>query len=195
MHIIHRASFTTVSWKNGGGVTHEALRVPAGAAAFSWRVSIAEIDTAGPFSEFAGYHRTLVLLRGPGVRLRFGDGTHAILRQVGDLRQFDGGLATDCELLGGPCADLNLMVSTSMPPVDAWVATLREPQECCAGTRTTLVFGIDTAVAVQRDGAAAIRLEPWDLLVCPPGDAVTLSQAQEGDAPLVFLALLDDNSR
>ena len=62
LQVIRRASFTATPWKNGGGITHEALRVPASEYPFRFRVSVAHIDASGPFSEFAEYQRKMVLL-------------------------------------------------------------------------------------------------------------------------------------
>ena len=115
MQIIRKSSFTPIPWKNGGGITHEAIRIPATGPSFRWRVSIAQIDVPGPFSDFAGYNRKMVLLRGAGVRLRFGGTRQTELRDIGDMTEFDGGVATECELLGGPCTDFNLIVSKSVP--------------------------------------------------------------------------------
>ena len=78
MRIIRQSDFTVTPWKNGGGVTREALRVPPRGDSFHWRVSVAQIDRSGPFSEFAAYNRTMVLLRGSGVDLtvaRMANGT------------------------------------------------------------------------------------------------------------------------
>ena len=97
--IIRRSSFTAVPWKNGGGVTHEAIRVPPTGDAFLWRVSVAQIDTSGPFSDFAGYDRKMVLLRGRGVVLEFATGERCALRSIGDWLEFDGAMSTRCELL------------------------------------------------------------------------------------------------
>jgi environmental stress-induced protein Ves len=72
--IIRRSSFTALPWRNGGGITHEAIRVPPTGDAFLWRVSVAQIDSSGPFSDFAGYDRKMVLLRGRGIALEFGSG-------------------------------------------------------------------------------------------------------------------------
>src|SRR5580693_5381496 len=113
LQIIRKHSFTAAPWKNGGGITYEAIRVPAGGDSFRWRVSVAHIDASGPFSDFAAYNRKMVLLRGSGLTLEFADGPHRVLRHVGDLAEFDGAVATHCELLNGPCVDLNLMVSKS----------------------------------------------------------------------------------
>lgn len=55
-----------VPWKNGGGLTREVAAAPAGAALadFDWRVSTAEVRSAGPFSIFPGVERTLCVLEG-----------------------------------------------------------------------------------------------------------------------------------
>ena len=50
-------------WKNGGGVTSELARSPQ-ADEFDWRLSVAEVATDGPFSQFPGIDRLLVLLSG-----------------------------------------------------------------------------------------------------------------------------------
>src|SRR5271170_5764644 len=117
MRIIRQSDFTATPWKNGGGITHEAIRVPASGDPFRWRVSVAHIEASGPFSDFTGYNRKMVLLRGAGVALAFASGERRVLRNMGDLAEFDGALSTHCELLGGPCVDLNLMVSKSLGEV------------------------------------------------------------------------------
>src|SRR3984885_1398856 len=71
MIILRESTYVTVPWKNGGGVTREILRSPPESTAFDWRLSLATIDSPGPFSSFDGYHRTLVLVRGAGVELNF----------------------------------------------------------------------------------------------------------------------------
>jgi len=80
LQVVRKASFKATPWKNGGGVTHEALRVPQSGDPFRWRVSVAHIDASGPFSEFAEYNRKMVLLQGAGVELRFADGMNRSLR-------------------------------------------------------------------------------------------------------------------
>src|ERR1700683_2412718 len=112
--VIRRSSFKTTPWKNGGGIPHEAIRVPPTGDAFLWRVSVAQIDASGPFSDFAGYDRKMVLLRGRGIALEFGDGQRCALRNPADSVDFDGAMPARCELLDGPCMDLNLMVAKSL---------------------------------------------------------------------------------
>ena len=145
MKVVRKSSLTPVPWKNGGGITHEVMRVPASGEMFRWRLSVAQIEVPGPFSNFAGYTRTLVLLKGKGVRLAFGDGRNATLGAVGDLAEFDGALGTDCSLIGGPSADLNLIASKSLKGVRAWVEGLVEPRLLKPSNTTCLLYTSDAA--------------------------------------------------
>jgi environmental stress-induced protein Ves len=192
LQIIRRASFKATPWKNGGGVTHEAIRVPATGDSFRWRVSVAHIDASGPFSDFAAYNRMMVLLRGAGIDLRFTDGTHKTLRKVGDLVEFDGGLAAHGELLSGPCVDLNLMVSKSdsvAVRVERFIETLAvsAPRD-----ETTLVFAIDRRFTLGISGGKILTLEPWDLAVLSHCNARLgrLETAHSSASTSVFLATL-----
>jgi environmental stress-induced protein Ves len=175
LRVIRRASFTATPWRNGGGITHEAIRVPPAGDAFLWRVSVAQIDSSGPFSDFAGYERKMVLLRGNGIALEFGSGDRSTLRSVGDWVEFDGAMSTRCELLDGPCMDLNLMVCKSLHTA-ARVEFLNEPQRLAAiHGETTLIFGILDPLSLQGGAGESARLEPWDLAILS-GCAVLLSR-------------------
>jgi environmental stress-induced protein Ves len=191
MHIVRQSQFKAAPWKNGGGITHEAVRVPE-RGAFHWRVSIAHIDAAGPFSDFAGYVRTMVLLRGAGVALRLSDGTQRIMRAPGDLAQFDGALGVECELMNGPCVDLNLMTANVMGLKAVRVERLRGSLSYAARKDESLVvFPIDAPLQIHpSDGNAAI-LEPWDLAVLGGSaqDAGRIA-CREDAACAVFLATL-----
>jgi hypothetical protein len=202
MEIIRKSSFSASPWKNGGGVTHEAIRVPPGVEAFRWRVSVAEIHQGGPFSDFVGYRRFMVLLRGDGVRLTCNGRDHAELRQPGDMTQFDGAAATACSLLGGPCTDLNLMVSQAIPGARASTERVNKPYAVDPGDGMAIVFAIRGDVSVDTAGGASAVLAEGDLALITSRDAAVLSPgsgaaggtAGPESAPLVFLAALDDNS-
>jgi environmental stress-induced protein Ves len=192
LQIIRRASFTATPWKNGGGITHEAIRVPAGGDRFRWRVSVAHIDASGPFSEFAEYNRKMVLLQGAGLDLRFGDGTQKALRKVGELVEFDGALAAHCELLKGPCVDLNLMIAKS-DGVAARVERFMESLVLGAGRNETLViFAIDRRFKLEITAGKTVTLEPWDLAVLSQGSGRLhrLETANTFGSTSVFLATL-----
>jgi environmental stress-induced protein Ves len=192
LRVIRRTSFTATPWKNRGGITHEAIREPEGADPFRWRVSVAHIDASGPFSEFAGYNRKMVLLRGAGIDLHFGDGSHRTLRTVGELLEFDGALAAHCDLLSGPCVDLNLMVSKS----DGAAVRVERFMESLAlrasRNETVLVFPLDYGITLQIDAGSSETLEPWDLAVLSQCSGhLGRPESDDSSAPAsVFLATL-----
>ena len=189
--VIRHSSFTALPWKNGGGVTHEAIRVPPTGDAFLWRVSVAQIESSGPFSDFAGYDRKMVLLRGRGIVLKFRGGKPSELRRVGDWVEFDGAMPTHCELLDGPCVDLNLMVSKSLRAA-ARVERISDSRLLAAGPgETTLIFGIQDPLSIDGRGEC-VRLEPWDLAILS-GNSARLSKMtpDEKSAPsAVFIATI-----
>jgi environmental stress-induced protein Ves len=193
LQIVRKSSFTASPWKNGGGITHEALRVPQTGEPFRWRVSVAHIDASGPFSDFGGYNRKMVLLRGGGVTLKFGEGETRELRRVGDLAEFDGAEAAYCELLDGACVDLNLMVlksieaTASVLRLDAGIAV-----EALQDT-ATLIFAVEDPLLLESDLGETARLEPWDLAVIHQGGA-RLNRVASGNIPTVgyvFIATLN----
>ena len=96
-------------WKNGLGWTREILREPAGAEDFDLRLSIAEIDHDCDFSAFPGVARSLVLLEGAGMTLRFEDGEERHLAPPHGRINFAGERRLHCTLSDGPTRDFNLM--------------------------------------------------------------------------------------
>jgi uncharacterized protein len=192
LQVIRRASFTATPWKNGGGITHEALREPPSGDPFRYRVSVAHIDASGPFSEFAEYNRKMVLLKGAGIDLRFGDGAQKSLRKVGELLEFDGALAAHCELLNGPCVDLNLMVLKSDSATVRIERFIEFVAVSASRHETLLIFPIDRKIAVQITAGKTATLEPWDLAVMSQcaGRISRLESAKTSVSTSVFLATL-----
>jgi environmental stress-induced protein Ves len=194
LQIIRKVSFKATPWKNGGGITHEALRVPESGDPFRWRVSVAHIDASGPFSEFAEYNRKMVLLQGAGVELRFADGVNKSLRNVGELVEFDGAVSAQCELLKGPCVDLNLMV-TKADTVAARVERFIESVAVKASrTESLVIFPIDRRVTLEVTLGKTVTLEPWDLAVLSQGGGriSRVGAASAAASTSVFLATLQN---
>jgi environmental stress-induced protein Ves len=103
------ADFITVPWRNGLGQTTELARED-GEAGFVWRISRAEVTQNGPFSVFPHVDRILLLLSGAGLLFDFGAGNVQRLdKRFGSIR-FAGDAPVHCDLIDGPCRDLNMMV-------------------------------------------------------------------------------------
>jgi len=177
--LIPAASLAAMPWKNGGGVTREIAADPPGAAldAFVWRVSVADVAQAGPFSRFVGIDRTLVLLSGAGMLLdeagEAGDSgradsargtqlhTHALTKPF-DIARFAGEAQIDARLVDGATRDFNLMVrrGAAIGEVDVWRG---------AGTHTItadtlLLFCASGSLRVTPGAAAPVALATSDTL-------------------------------
>ncbi|MER7847954.1 HutD family protein [Kitasatospora sp. NPDC096077] len=98
------------AWLNGGGVTREVAGFPVGAGLgeFDWRVSLADVASAGPFSPFPGIDRVITLVEGAGMALTV-DGAVQSIDVPFRPFAFPGDATTDCRLLDGPVVDFNVM--------------------------------------------------------------------------------------
>lgn len=106
--VLQREHFKIMPWKNGGGTTTELYRLEENDRLL-FRLSVAQVDHSGPFSLFPGMQRLLFLLKGDGFRLKFFDHDFVLERPLAHL-QFSGDEQVQCEVLGGPCLDFNVMV-------------------------------------------------------------------------------------
>ena len=124
MHHFALDQLPVTPWKNGGGTTREILCQPPGTSMdnFDWRVSIATIAQAGPFSAFPGIDRVIMLLDGAGVHLR-ANGIDHRLDTPGQPFAFSGDLALDCTLHGGASTDFNVMSRRSRMRAEVQVFT------------------------------------------------------------------------
>lgn len=94
-------------WANGLGQTAVILR-EADDGSWRLRISIAQVESDGPFSELPDTQRLLVPLEAP-MELRFPDGRTQRANRFGVLR-FAGAPAPHGVLPEGPTRDFNLML-------------------------------------------------------------------------------------
>lgn len=97
-------------WRNGAGITLEIAREPSAHSELLWRLSLATVATSGPFSNYAGYRRSVTLIDGDGFRLGIGGQKPVVLDCVGATALFPGEASTTCTLINGASSDLSLMV-------------------------------------------------------------------------------------
>lgn len=95
------------SWRNGGGGTRELLAWPQ-ASDWCVRISVADVQTAGPFSRFDGIERWFAVLEGDGLVLRTDFAEHHLTPDSDPFR-FDGALRIEAAPVRGPTRDINLM--------------------------------------------------------------------------------------
>jgi len=105
--VLEEKVFVRRPWKNGRGTTNEILVWPSGEEHFIWRLSQASLGESGPFSDFPGVERWLVLLEGNSVVLKHPDRTHEL--KLMKPYSFSGSEETFAEV-NGPGMDFNLML-------------------------------------------------------------------------------------
>lgn len=105
------ADYRRMPWKNGGGSTLELLQDPAADGGFNWRLSIADVETPGPFSAFPGIDRQIMLVAGNGMVLSFAnEAPPVVIAKPLRPHTFKGEWSTDCRLIEGAIQDFNVMV-------------------------------------------------------------------------------------
>lgn len=110
LKVLRAAQRQAVPWKNGGGFTREVAVSPTGATSleFDWRVSIAEIAVAGPFSVFADIDRRMAVLEGR-LSLKIDAQPAVIVSPDSAPVAFPGEAPVFATPLGATVTDLNVM--------------------------------------------------------------------------------------
>jgi hypothetical protein len=177
--IIHLADCPSRPWKNGLGRTRELAVHPPGVGSddFLWRVSIAEVDRAAPFSCFPGVDRQIVLLDGAGFTMTLDHSrSHALTTPFAPFA-FPGEAKVEVALVGGATRDFNLMVRRAHAhgEVQVW----RGPATRSVGPATTLLFcargEVDTAKGRLGAGDAWCASLPASTLVTLHEGAIALA--------------------
>jgi environmental stress-induced protein Ves len=110
MRLIAATGYQRTRWKNDGGWTTEIARsADADGEDFRWRISIAEIESDGPFSSFPGVERDLLLLEGNGIELDIDEAAPHRLTRRFERVHFAGESRVECRLLAGATRDFNVM--------------------------------------------------------------------------------------
>jgi environmental stress-induced protein Ves len=121
------SQFIRQPWKNGLGETLELFRLPDHDSPddFLLRLSMAWIKTSGPFSNFPGIDRHLILIEGDKLELERENGDLLNLRKYG-IASFAGEEKMG-SLVSGPCRDFNVMVRRGW--MEAKVKVLHLPKK------------------------------------------------------------------
>ncbi len=163
MEIIRYASLAPARWANGGGITRQVAAGAAEATTFGsgargakwdWRISIAEVAKAGPFSVLPGIDRILTIIDGELIALTV-DGAEQALEKFRPFR-FSGDSTTSATLPTGSLTDLNLMTRRGAFKGYATIVELskKRPHPVFVGQFAVLLQGSAAVEQEQLDGAA-----------------------------------------
>jgi environmental stress-induced protein Ves len=149
--IVRAADVRPEPWANGGGTTRELARADDG----SWRISLADISSDGPFSVFDGRHRVLTVVDGPVLDLDVDGEPHVVEPQRPFA--FSGDAKVVASVPEGPVRALNVVVDPAV--VRPFV--------------TVLELGRGSALPLAADQAAYVLTgEQAGCLLQGPGEVV-----------------------
>ena len=157
LSLLRGSDYRRVRWKNDGGWTTEIARDPAHEALdFRWRVSIADIESDGPFSIFPGIDRDLVLLSGAGMDLEFADASPQRIAERFQHVHFRGESEIQCRLIAGPTRDFNVMVRRGAVRAEVVARPLVGPMVIFPESDAQWLIHVHAGHAVARHGDSQI---------------------------------------
>ena len=162
--IVRAADVRPEPWANGGGTTRELARADDG----SWRISLADIGSDGPFSVFAGRHRVLTVVDGPVLDLDVDGEPHVVEPQRPFA--FSGDATVVASVPEGPVRALNVVVDPAV--VQPFVTVLE------LGRGSTLPLAADqSAYVLTGEQAGCLLPGPGEVVGRCTVAVVTLERA------------------
>ncbi|MDQ6752678.1 MAG: HutD family protein [Actinomycetota bacterium] len=162
MDIIRYADLKPARWLNGGGATRQLAA--SGSPEWDWRISIAEVDQAGPFSALPGIDRVITIIDGDLILLEV-DGEEHPLERYRPYR-FSGDSSASASLPTGNVMDLNVM--TRRGAFRGFTAIIelsrKRPHPVFTGQHAVLLQG-EAVAAEATPTAAAVKLGRFDAVV------------------------------
>jgi environmental stress-induced protein Ves len=157
IELLRAAARVAVPWKNGGGVTREVAVHPQGSSfdAFDWRVSIAQVQGAGPFSSLPGLDRRLAVLEGT-LAITLDGSPETTLGAGVPAVHFAGEIPVQAHPVDGPVIDLNVMTRRGRFTSALTLQAVRQPMPLASGPATLLVVALTNLVL-------AAGKEKWQL--------------------------------
>lgn len=157
MQVIRASALVDQPWKNGGGVTRQIAVSPQGSslADFDWRVSLATVEAAGPFSTFPGVDRLMLVLDGE-LELDIAGAGRARLTAESPTMAFPGDAPVAALSPGAPVTDINVMVRRGVH-----TASLERrraaPTAAVVSQDVTFILACDEGLSLAQ-GSASCRL-------------------------------------
>lgn len=172
--VVRFADLLPTPWRNGGGTTRELMvgRTRDDAHEPDWRVSVADVTTPGPFSNFSGVDRVLVLCRGVGMVVDIDGQAHRL--GCYDMVRFAGEQFATASLVDGATVDLNVMTRRKAVRATVVLIPVEESAVVVSAVSATsvVVVVLHGSVWLQHDPSVGLQ-EPGSSL--QPFDAVRLA--------------------
>lgn len=156
--LLRATDYPAAPWKNGGGTTLEITR-DAGQALddFGWRLSLADVQSSGDFSVFAGYQRIISVLQGAGMSLTI-DGQPSRVLKISDPLAFSGDSQVSSTLVDCPIRDFNLIYDPQRYTARLHWLDVSQAQRLFSSATVVLLFSAAQQVAIS------INQGLWEIL-------------------------------
>jgi uncharacterized protein len=151
----------------------------ADARDWDWRVSIADITQAGPFSTFPGMYRQLTLIEGGGIVLKSVSGSMRLTR-IGDSVVFPGEETLHVTLIDGPVRACNVIARRG---ISAGAAHVHGAAVLNGGYNVALVLAGEFALGTARQPGEVLRAGDG-IYAADIADAPVLQRSGENGAVL-----------
>ena len=135
---------------------------------------MADVPESGPFSPLPAYNRIITLVQGKGFRLAGNMGTKVEIKP-GVLYPFSGVEAIDCELLDGPCLDLNLMYQGDKVKGSLTLLEQASPTQASVTTQS----GKEIIIIICLKGRATVKAFGKRTNTLLPHDSIYFSTNEE----------------
>lgn len=153
IQIIQLRNISSTRWKNGGGETREIYKLLNKNMELFFRISVANIESDGPFSVYPNINRTLCLLQGNGIDLTFNHAQSFILKHALEFISFPGTDTIDCKLINGPVQDFNIMIDPMYGDFDvkAYDLNTRDKKMNLSLSQKTFLFIAEGKIRLNQD--------------------------------------------
>lgn len=185
IRIIRLADSQRQRWRNDGGWTREIAR-SGDETDWDWRLSLAEVETDGPFSTFAGIEREIVLLSGAGMAFDFADGEQVELTPQTPQLRFAGERELRSRLIDGVTTDFNLMWRRDCLEADLWLRPLVGSSTLFVEPGETWALHVSVGRVHLQDANAELGQGDSVILY---GGARRRSQCIDGTGSAIFMRL------
>ncbi|MTC74741.1 HutD family protein [Providencia sp. wls1919] len=183
--------YKKMPWKNGQGFTLELARSHGeGLENFDWRVSIADVKSAGSFSFFPNKQRIIGVLEGTGIVLQIDKNSPVSLLQK-QFHAFNGESDVYAELINEAIRDFNLIYNPEKYSARLQWVSCKAANSWISNGNCVLIFNLQGKLELQVDGQLSVLNDFETLLVEKTGSPTQYIASPEHHGDFCVIELFE----
>lgn len=183
--------YKKMPWKNGQGFTLELARSHGeGLENFDWRVSIADVKSAGSFSFFPNKQRIIGVLEGSGIVLQIDKNPPVSLLQK-QFHAFNGESDVYAELINEAIRDFNLIYNPEKYLARLQWVSCESENSWISNGNCVLIFNLQGKLELQTDGQRSVLNDFETLLVEKTGSPAQYIASPEHHGDFCVIELFE----